>query len=373
MHKVLYIGRFELPDREATAHRVTANAKLLRELGCEVTLAGWSQDVKRTDGWKRGNYFGFSCFEKHKAETSFEKFLMFADASPELSLLRSGTYDMVIAYDFPAIALKKILHHCRACGVLCIGDVSEWYTNSNKNPLFRLVRAYDSHLRMKVLHPKMDGLFVISKYLQSFYTDCRTLLLPPLIDKEDPKWLKEPKPSGGTPSLVYAGWPSKSKERLDLLVDSIAVLSQKQPVRLDIVGVTKEAYAALYGLSDEKLRALGDAVCFHGRLSHTETLTYVKNAAYAVIARESCRKNDAGFPSKLVESISCGTPVLTTPISNVTDYVGEGNNGYILSLGDMAKGIETALGNIDRVTVDADRFDYRQYTDTVKLFLEGCK
>ena len=50
--KILYIGRFELPDKEATANRVVANAKLLRDLGHEVVLAGWSTEVEFSEIWK---------------------------------------------------------------------------------------------------------------------------------------------------------------------------------------------------------------------------------------------------------------------------------------------------------------------------------
>ncbi len=81
---------------------------------------------------------------------------MFLSAFPEIELLKKFPFDLVIAYDFPAVALKKIIKYCRNHKIKCVCDVSEWYTNSNKNPLFRLVRAYDSHLRMKVLHKKQD-------------------------------------------------------------------------------------------------------------------------------------------------------------------------------------------------------------------------
>ncbi len=370
MQKILYIGRFELPDKEATAQRVIANAKLLSGLGYEIELAGWSDDVPHSAGWRTVNFFGFCCYEKHKAETSYEKYIMFSDASLELQLLEQKKYHTVIAYNFPASALQKILKYCRSNGIRCIGDVTEWYANSNKNYFFRIVRAYDSFLRMRILHRKMNGLFVISKYLQAYYSDCHTVLLPPLIDKQDPKWHVSGHFPGSVPRLVYAGWPSRDKERLDLIVKAVLRISPTYPVKLDVVGLTKEAYQSLYALTDAQMANIDDGtVCFRGRVSHIETLAYIKEAAYSVIVRQPCRKNDAGFPSKLVESLSCGTPVLTTAISNVTDYVGGGNNGYILSLDNLEDGFRTALDNIGQVRVNTQQFDYRQYTDAVKTFL----
>lgn len=41
MHKgtILYVGGFELPDKNAAAHRVLSNAKIFRELGYNVFFA----------------------------------------------------------------------------------------------------------------------------------------------------------------------------------------------------------------------------------------------------------------------------------------------------------------------------------------------
>ena len=46
MKTVLYLGGFELPDKNAAAQRVVANAKLLREMGFEVSFIGISKDIK---------------------------------------------------------------------------------------------------------------------------------------------------------------------------------------------------------------------------------------------------------------------------------------------------------------------------------------
>ena len=67
---VLYIGGFEVPDRNAAAQRVVGIAKSLRQLGYEVTFL----NVLKTDIKKRGErreYFGFSCVEYSK-ETEFD-------------------------------------------------------------------------------------------------------------------------------------------------------------------------------------------------------------------------------------------------------------------------------------------------------------
>ena len=365
--KVLYIGRFELPDKEATANRVVANARLLRDLGHEVVLAGWSTEVEFSEIWKQNEYFGFNCFEKHKAENAYDKTLMFLSAYPEIDLLKKCPFDLVIAYDFPAVALKKIIKYCRYHKIKCVCDVSEWYTNSNKNPLFRFVRAYDSHLRMKVLHKKVDGLIVISKFLQNYYLGQKMVLIPPLVDKRDSKWQLNKSLKDNMVRFVYAGWPSKTKERLDLLVSCIEELAIKFCLQLDVYGINEKEYRKIYEI--DKNLSISSSVIFHGRVTHLETLQAVKDADYSLIIRESNRKNNAGFPSKLVESISCGTPVLTTDISNVKDYVGAGENGYIISIPTLYRDLEDAIQKKELVNVNSELFDYRQYIQSMQNFL----
>lgn len=369
MSKILYIGRFELPDKEATANRVVANAKLLRELGHEVVLAGWSDDVDISCDWTHVECYGFEAYEKHKAKTSYEKYKMFSDASPEINLLKKMKFDAVIAYDFPAVALKKIINYCKKSGIKCICDVSEWYTNGNKNPLFRIVRAYDSHLRMRVLHKKVDGLIVISKYLQEYYSKQKTVLVPPLVDISDNKWDMPAKEPADHCKLVYVGWPSKTKERLDLVVNAVENVSKDTPVTLDIYGVDEIKYREIYNIPADT--AMSNSVCFHGRVSHKEAIRAVKSADYSLIIRESNRKNNAGFPSKLVECIACGTAPLVTNISNVSDYVGNGNNGYIISIDSLEADLKSAVERKDLVKIDVSTFDYHGFMYSVDGFLKG--
>ena len=47
MKTIIYIGGFILPDKNAAAHRVVANAKIFRDLGYRVVLIGVSEQMKQ--------------------------------------------------------------------------------------------------------------------------------------------------------------------------------------------------------------------------------------------------------------------------------------------------------------------------------------
>ena len=78
MKKVLYIGGFELPDKNAAAQRVMTNAKLLREMGYEVIFIGISKDIahapQMVDGFEsRSIAYATSVKEWIKQVISFVK------------------------------------------------------------------------------------------------------------------------------------------------------------------------------------------------------------------------------------------------------------------------------------------------------------
>ena len=53
---IIYIGGFELPDKNAAAHRVISNGKLLRDIGYNVHFMGISNER----GYNNKSYYGAS-------------------------------------------------------------------------------------------------------------------------------------------------------------------------------------------------------------------------------------------------------------------------------------------------------------------------
>ena len=51
----------------------------------------------------------------------------------------------------------------------------------------------------------------------------------------------------------------------------------------------------------------------------------------SILLRDKSRKNSAGFPTKLVESIATGTPVIVNETSNVFDYLNDGFDCFRIS------------------------------------------
>ena len=117
--------------------------------------------------------------------------------------------------------------------------------------------------------------------------------------------------------------------------------------------------------------AARENVLFTGRLSHEETVREILGCGCFVFLREPGRRNSAGFPTKFVEAVTCGVNVITTAVSDVPLYADEAclvlPDTSPARLSDAMRSV-TARPRLPRTLRDI--FDYRQYVDETRLWLE---
>ena len=368
MKRILYIGGFELPDKNAAAHRVLTNAKLLRLLGFEVLFIGVSKDINNAPD----DVYGFSYFPI-KYPNSFRNWGYHIVTYVNANTILSKKPDYVVLYNFPSIASLRILNFCHKNSIKVIEDLTEWEEPQGWT-LRSVIRKLDVKLRMGYCVKKMDGVIAISKFLFTKYKPyTETVLVPPLVDLEDEKWnrINISQIAPNKVSLVYAGNAGfGKKDRLDYIIEALDGITN---VQLSVIGMTKDQYEQGYN----KIVSKDIDVVFYGRLSHEETLKAVKKADFQMLIRDDNRKNNAGFPTKLVESMACGTPVIATLTSNIGDYLKDGYNCFIVSKDKDLKVVFSSLSNMSKTTInemkqhclDCLDFDYHNYKDEfLKLF-----
>lgn len=321
MKKILYIGGFELPDKNAAAQRVLSNAKLLREMGYQVTFIGVTKDYKNATN----NYGGF-VDNPIPYPVGIRQWIKQLFAFIDIDNLLRQKPDYVILYNFPSIASLKILKACHKYGIKVIHDLTEWETSTGWS-VRSIIKKIDIVLRMRYCIKRMDGVIAISRYLYDFYSNkTKCILVPPTVDLRDLKWNRERQITVGNEiKLIYAGNPGYGiKDRIDIIVNTV---SKYHNLQLDIIGISEEQYVNGYGTLPNK----SSNINFCGRVSHEEAICAVQNADFQFLIRDNNRKNNAGFPTKLVESMTCGIPLIATLTSNIDDYLIDGNNSFIIS------------------------------------------
>lgn len=351
--RILYIGGFELPDKNAAAQRVIGIARAINELGHEVYFLNYTNSVKASS-WKK--YFGFKCYETKKRNLVNQ----ITGISDAIKIIKDRRIDCVIMYNYPAIAMLRLLNWCKKSSVKCYADVTEWYVTKGIS-FYALIKTWDSETRMKKLHFKTDGVIAISEFLYQYYKDkVPTVKIPPIVDIQDDKWGINLQKKAEPCIFVYAGSPSAQKECLDKIVE--AVENTNHAALLQIIGITKEQYEVMY-----QVKYKGEKTEFLGRIEHIRVIELIKKANWSIVIRENNRTVKAGFPTKVVESISCGTPVIANRFSNIEDYLGT-DNSIICDMNSIDDAVNMAFEK--KINVDTTIFDYRNYVDALRDLFE---
>lgn len=361
MKKILYIGGFELPDKNAAAQRVLPIGKVYRELGYDVLFYGitHSQDV---EGWIEG--FKYEAYSYPIGTIAWFKY---ACGDGIIAYIEKKEPDYVILYNYPAIAQERVIRYCRRNGIKTIGDITEWY-----RPI-SFPKRIDTFLRMRYSNKHLDGIISISRFLSNYYSDCHVIQLPPMVDREEAKWAVTPdKYHDGRIHLVYIGTGS-IKDRLDKILMGIKTAGAER-FFIDIIGITEEKYQKIYKQNvDPEIN-----VRFHGRMPHLEALKYLMASDFQIFFRDNVRANNAGFPTKFVESMTAVVPVITNRISNIDDYLINGMNSFMIEHPSDEE-IEEVLKRVSNMTPESIKamklecsklnFDYHKYLDEIEGFM----
>lgn len=370
---IVYIGGFEMPDKNAAAHRVLNNAKILRDQGYEVIFIGTDKDLAYSSRITETKMIaqGFTCFAVPYPRSARQWVDYLAAIDRYIELLESlKDVSAVVFYNFQAVAMQRLMNYCKKTGIICIADVTEWRSAKGEKLHYRLLKDSDTWYRMHILHKRMDGLIVISSYLQDYYREVTaTVCIPTLIDLSEEKWLNPYDKDTECLRLVYAGNPGR-KDKIGCLIE--ALTSVKRKYQLDVIGLTLEDYLKME-IRHEQFLQSNSTIVFHGRLPHLKTLEFVKKANYSCFFRDNDRVTQAGFPTKLAEAISCGTPVLTNKTSDLQVYFRNEKNGILLENMD-AKTIADAIESAPEVIKTENMvFDYRSFGESMGLFLDRLK
>lgn len=387
---IVYLGAFHFPDRNAAAQRARANAKLLLAAGFEVILVGHGEGGEAPG--KTTMVDGIPCIilPAPRGVLSWARYTL--GRRDVLALLeeRASSLYGVVCYNFPAIAMLRIRALARRAGFRMLADVTEWYDASGGPLLFRAVKALDTALRMRVVHRLMDGLFTTSPVMTSYYRSSGVPIveLPTLFSAN--AFASPIMDVGATPGFVYAGSPfadgrvnrgrTNVKDRLDLCVTAVsAALVRGLELRFDIFGVTEEQYLRVYPEHQALLKVAGQAIRFHGAVPNALVRTAVAGASFTVFFRDATRTVLAGFPTKLAESITAGTPVITNDLPNVRPLAGSSGIWLVPRGGEEEAILRAAkMSGIERVALKQEcfasrRFDTASFEGPVREFVRALE
>ncbi len=374
---ILYIGGFELPDRNAAAHRVINNARIFRELGYDVVFCGVDKELSENCK-ERQDVFGFDSFPVAYPISAKKWVLQMLDIEHYVSVLEKyPSVTHIVCYNLHAVPLKNILSYAKKKNIKVISDCTEWYENKfSLNPI-RLVKWADTFMSMRVLQKKCDGIIAISKFLKNYYGKHikKIIVVPPLVDITEEKWHQEPEKKTNKISFVYSGQPGDTKDKIGQIVDCFLKTGNILNCVFRVVGIKEEEFYNSYPEMKSKENEIRQFVEFFGRVPHKQSIKELFNADYCIFIRDRSRKNMAGFPTKFVECFTSGISIIANNISDIENYFPDDEHSILIENNtseEICEALNKALlaGNPTRRVNESNPFDYRQWIDQYKIFLE---
>lgn len=387
MH-VLLFSDFGLPDSCANATRVFSFARLLREGGHRVSLLGVSYDRKQS---LTGTYNGFD-FEMLRAKPYYgmRAYKRVADLNRQLTvylqqLQTENPVDAILLSDVYYDLSGVFRRFSKKYSVPLIVNAVEWYEKDNVQfkGLTGKVNFIKNRIALRYIHKNMKNILAISSLLDEYYKTrgCNTVTVPTIVDTEAYASVARIAASDRqTVHIAYAGNPGKKDYVLNA-VRALPLLTEAERAQLEL---------HFYGVTEEQLRRLGsfehlgNVVC-HGRIPYEQVKEKIADADFTVLLRPNLRYANAGFPTKVGESMMCGTPVIANITSDLGRYIIDGKTGFVCAdetAESCAAAFRKALGMTDaeRETMRENTlemgkraFDYRAYAEVMERFLQQTK
>lgn len=386
--RIAYVGPTPFPDGGAAARRILGNALSMRDAGFEVLIGAGQLP---TDGAFVPNVFqGFAVYPTgERAYESFPtllKHLMYVFSGKRtLHWLDSLTPKpkAVILYSGYSPFLMRLGPWCKKHGIPLVFDAVEWYEPNGMPGGPYSPYRWNIELAMRYLSPRTGCTIVISRYLENYYSlrGCETFRVPPTLDTMTvtPNLAHQ---SNGLLRIGYTGTPGK-KDLLDNVLEGILSLDPHgKRLRFAVAGIKQEEVLAYPSLRRRGLKVVPPCLTILGRVSHQEALALIRDADFSVLLRTPLRYAQAGFPTKVVESMALGTPVICNLTSDLGEYIQDGQEGIVCEghLPDnLVVALERALAMsiVERQAMRVaarcraeQAFDYRRYRGAFEHFFE---
>lgn len=340
---IIYTGPVRFPNQDAAAIRVLNNAKVLMSLNYEVLVLSWGGIYLSDDLHEDGNYYhlGVRYIITDDIDIKRNQFLkrlfyLAFTGQKSISILKKllVIQPIVIGYNIPLYFTMRMLLFRFRFSFTYLSDLTEWYNGEMFPGGKYCFPAFFNYVNMHFVQRYVSNKILISSYLNDFYYHSNNLIIPPLIDITENKSSKnsENYDKGDELRFVYVGIPASLndiKDNLEMMINNfLTFIEDGVRIQLNIVGVS---YVDIqhYG-NYKRIVAANNKIILHGRIRHDLVSAIFAKSDFSLVYRSKCRKNMAGFPTKLSESLAASCPVITSNISDVSNYIIDGFNGYIL-------------------------------------------
>lgn len=372
--KLLVVTENYFPYGSAMASRILAFSKIFNELNYDyhiIALHGENPELLKED-------ISFEIVNKNE-KTSLETYLgnrEFVNRVKQYIESNKPDYVFMISVHMHFNEINKM---CKKYNIKTIYELCEWYDPSSYNFKELDIRYLRFNKNIKTKYQDVDGMVLISRLLYEYFDSknkniCR---MPSICDVKNKKYSYDI--NNERIRIVFTGSTSKSKELIKPILEALASNKEyNKRISFDIYGINRNQLLNAVDNDAKLLDSLSGCVTANGFVQQNKIEDILTNANYQIFIRPNRRSSNAGFPTKLCESFSAATPVITNDTGDISLYLKDGYNGFICK-GNSKEDIALVFDKI--ISLDKENykelrknaretalnsFDYRNYKDIIK-------
>lgn len=382
MNNILIVSTGKYPNENAGAVRQHAFAKLFEQCGYSSFVIG----LGKTTDFKYKDYDGIE-YTSFRAKNNnilnrALNILLFKRRLKKF-LGDNPRFSKIVIVSIPINALFYLKRYAKKEAIQLIHDSVEWYSPEeyllrNFSPSYIVNNAYN-----KKWIDKNFKVLTISKFLQAHYLSRKidTVRIPVIMDINSMNHKK--RTSVDKLVLVYAGAAGK-KDYLFEIVEGLSLLSEVDIIKVElrIFGLNYDQLQHDIGVNTKTIEKLSSSLKCFGKVQREVVLRNLEEADFTVLLRSNTQRYaKAGFPTKVVESLASGTPVISNITSDLGDYLKDMENSIIVAdctpesfCAALMKAVrllpkEREAMQLNARTTSERYFDYSNYVSEVKQYL----
>ena len=376
---IVYIGGFEMPDKNAAANRVLNNARVFATIGYKVVFCGIDHFIQQ-NACKPDIFDGFESWPV-KYPTSTKEWIKEQVSFAYIKSVLDKYEDIkfVIGYNMHALPLRNLENWCLKRKIKVLIDATEWYPNKFSLKPAKFIRWIDTNLVMRWYQKKVDGVMAISSLLAEYYKRVvkNVIIVPPLVDLKEEKWKQKNLQRDNLVEFTYTGRAGNGKDivkdKIDLVINALSEIPYVYNYKFTVVGMTEDDCIAMFPNIKDTIIQLNGKIQFLGRVSHNESIENLMKSDYCIFLREINRQNMAGFPTKFVECLSAGIGFIVNNVSDLGKYFPL-DDGILLDNLTEKVVVEAMIDCIEKGKVNHAKstvFYYKNYIQIIEEWLNN--
>lgn len=376
---ILYVRFEDFPYGTASSFRAFTLSKLIVEAGHTITVLAPNINFLKNEINEDGTYKDIPSIKAiriSKNGKSIEESLSL--------LLKQEKYDIFMR----STSIKKymrILRIVKKYELPIIMDSVEWYDPSNWRLKHCDPRYYLFQYMWNYLFPKCNGVIAISRMIENHYKQylSNVVRIPTITDVKNTVYRTEIKDA--RLSFIFSGKLDEGKDNLDTFIEAMDRIDHiGEKTQLNIFGPSIEEVRRHMGDKENILDAHKNNIFIHGKVPQHEAQEACLNSDFSVFFRLNRRSANAGFPTKLGECMTFGTPVICNDTGDISMVVKDKENGFLLkskSVDEICETLEYLLNMKKEAREEMRRkarlsaeyfFDYQNYISEIISVFENA-